>query len=268
MARHHSRSPALRIAAPDDLPPLDELRAEAHPAHCRRGDVCHPSHDWPLLAAEARAACPASTLGECIAATLRDAQARLRYAPRHDFEVFRQRTPCVKKRQRKPAARLQPGERGICVRACPSAHRTAEGKVLYASIGEDASGRWCLALRLSDSRDVAEMQLCQLEVVRIANRIVVLVPLAAGDLPRTVIEHDVRVMGILALDDNKTMDDFLALLVAAGLAPTDSSSDDDEEGDVSDLTPSQGRRLRQICRRQSTRAARTAFRAWSTSVLC
>ena len=266
MARHRSRSPALRIAAPDDLPPLDELRAEAHPAHCRRGDVCHPSHDWPLLAAEARAACPASTLGECIAATLRDAQARLRFAPRHNFEVFRLRVPRVRRR-RKPAARLPMGERGICVRACPSAHKTAQGKVLYASIGEDASGRWCLALRLSDSRDVAEMQLCQLEVVRIANRIVVLVPLAAGDLPRTVIEHDVRVMGILALDDNKTMDDFLALLVAAGLAPTD-SGDDNEEDNVPDLTPSQGRRLRQICRRQSTRAVRTAFRAWSTGVLC
>jgi hypothetical protein len=86
-------------------------------------------------------------------------------------------------------------------------------------------------------------------------------------LPRTVIEHDVRVMGILALDDNKAMDDFLALLVAAGLAPTD-SGDDNEEDNVPDLTPSQGRRLRQICRRQSTRAVRTAFRAWSTGVLC
>jgi hypothetical protein len=262
MGRSRWRPPALRIAAPDDLPPIDELHVEEHPVRCRRGDVCHPSHDWPLRAAEARAASPASTLGECIAATLRDAQARLRFVPRHNFEVFRLRSPRVKRR-RKPAARLKLGERGTCVRACPSAHKPAKGKVLYASVGEDASGHWSLALCRSDSRDVAEMWLCQLEVVRIADRMVALVPLAAGELPRAVIEHDVKIMGILAFDDNKAMDDFLALLVAAGLAPTD-SNDNEELDDEPDLTPSQGRRLREFCHRQSTRSARSAFQAWST----
>jgi len=261
MARRCSRSSALRISAPDDLPPLDELHAEAHPRQCRRGDVCHPSHDWPLRAAEARAAHPASTLGDCIAATLRDAQACLRYEPRHDFEVFRQRAPRGK-RQHRRAARLQPGEHGICVHACPSAHQTTKGKVLYASVGENDSGVMCLALRRSDSRDVAEMWLCQLEVVRIADRMVALVPLAAGELPRAVIEHDVSVMGILALDDNKAMDDFLALLIAAGLTPTD-SNDNEEVDDEPDLSPSQARRLRQVFRRQSTRLATSVFRAWS-----
>jgi len=262
MPRRRCPFPALHIAAPVDLPPIDELHAEAHPVHFRRGDVCHFSHEWPLRAAEARAARPASTLGDCIAATLRDAQARLRFAPRHNFEVFRLRVPRVRRR-RKPAARLPMGERGICVRACPSAHKTAQGKVLYASIGEDASGHWSLALSLSDSRDVAELWLCQLEVVRIADRMVALVPLAAGELPRAVIERDVKIMGILAFDDNKAMDDFLALLIAAGLAPTDRSGNE-ELDDEPDLTPSQAKRLRQFCHRQSTRWARSAFQAWST----
>ena len=262
MPRRRWRPPALHIAAPVDLPPIDELHAEAHSVRCRRGDVCHFSHDWPLRAAEARAARPASTLGDCIAATLRDAQARLRFAPRHNFEVFRLLVPRIRRR-RKPAARLQMGERGICVRACPSAHKPAQGKVLYASIGEDASGHWSLALRQSDSRDVAEMWLCQLEVVRIADRMVALVPLAAGELPRAVIERDVKIMGILAFDDNKAMDDFLALLIAAGLAPTDRSGNEDLD-DEPDLTPSQAKRLRQVCHRQSTRWARSAFQAWST----
>jgi hypothetical protein len=239
MARRPSRVPALHIAAPDDLPPIDELHVEAHPARCRRGDVCHPSHDWPLRAATARAVCPESTLGECIAATLRDAQARLRYAPRHDFEVFRQRAP------RMLAARLQPGERSVLVRACRSAHMTAEGKALFVSVGKDVSGHWCLALRQSDSRAVAEPRLCQLEVVRIADRMVALVPLAPGELPREVIEHDVKIMGILAFDDDKAMEDFFLILVEAGLARADSNDDD-----VTDLTHSQVRRLRHFPRRQ------------------
>ena len=255
------RPPALRIAAPDDLAPIDELHAEAHPARCRRGDVCHPSHDWPLRAAEARAARPASTLGDCIAATLRDAQARLRYAHRHNFEVFRLRTP-----HHKRAAPRRPGERGICVRICQSTHKPAHDEALYASIGEDARGICCLMLRRSDSRDVAEMWLCQLEVVRIADRMVALVPLASGELPISVIERDAKGMGIIALDDNKSMDDFLALLVAAGLRPTD-CSEDYEEDDVRDLTPCQGRRLRQICLRQSMRAARSALQVWARGAL-
>jgi hypothetical protein len=82
-------------------------------------------------------------------------------------------------------------------------------------------------------------------------------------LPRAVIEHDVKIMGILAFDDNKAMDDFLALLIAAGLAPTD-SSDNEELDDEPDLTPSQARRLRQVCHRQSRHSARFVFRAWST----
>ena len=134
--------------------------------------------------------------------------------------------------------------------------------MLYASVGENDSGVMCLALRRSDSRDVAEMWLCQLEVVRIADRMVALVPLAAGELPRAVIEHDVSVMGILALDDNKAMDDFLALLIASGLTPTD-SNDNEEVDDEPDLSPSQARRLRQVFRRQSTRLAASVFRAWS-----
>jgi hypothetical protein len=260
MARHASRFPPLRIAPPDDLPPIDELNAEAHPVDFRRGDACHPCHDWPLRAAEARAARPASTLGDCIAATLRDAQARLRYSPRHDFEVFRQRAPRARRRRRR-----RPEERAICVRACPSAHKIAQGKVLYASVGEDDSGVLCLALRREDSRDVASMWLCQLEVVRIADRMVAMVPCAAGKLPRAVIEHDVKIMGILALEDSSAMDDFLALLVSGGLTAFD-SSDDDEGDDRLDLTPAQERRLRQVCRSQSTRSARSAFRVWSRTL--
>ena len=109
------------------------------------------------------------------------------------------------------------------------------------------------------------MQLCQLEVVRIADRMVALVPLAAGELPRTVIEHDVRIMGILALEDSSAMDDFLALLVSWGLTAFDSSYDD-EGDDRLDLTPAQERRLRQVCRSQSTRSARSAFRVWSRTL--
>ena len=244
---------------PGHLPPIDELHAEEHPARWTRGDACHPSHDWPLRAAEKRFARPESTLGDCIVATLRDAQTRLRSAPRHGFEVFRQRAPRAKRRRRPTL-----GERAICVRACASAHKTSKGKVLLASVGEDASGVMCLALRREDGRDVAEMWLCQLEVVRIADRMVALVPLVTGELPRAVIEHDVKIMGILALEDNQAMEDFLALLVAAGLTPTD-SSDSLEGNDEPDLTPSQARRLRQVCIRQSTRSARSAFRAWSTT---
>jgi len=106
------------------------------------------------------------------------------------------------------------------------------------------------------------MWLCQLEVVRIADRMVALVPLATGEMPRAVIEHDVSVMGILALDDDKAMDDFLALLVAAGLTPTD-SNDNEEVDDEPDLSPSQARRLRQVFRRQSMHLATSVFRAWS-----
>ena len=262
MGRPSRQPPALSIAAPADLPPIDELNDEQHPVHCRRGDVCHPSHDWPRRATETRVARPGSTLGDCIAATLRDAQARLRYAPRHNFEVFRQQTPHVMRRRRPTL-----GGRAILVRACPSAHKTATGKVLYAFVGENDRGKLCLALRQADSRDVAEMWLCQLEVVRIADRMVALVPLASGELPRAVIEHDVKIMGILLFDDNKAIDDFLALLVTAGgLTPTNSS--DDDKVDELDLTPTQGRRLRIVFRRQSTCSERSAFRAWSTFALC
>jgi len=211
---HKSKQMSLRSAwthwkteAPD-LPPIDELYAESHPACFSRADACHAARDWPLRAVNEKAEHASSTLGECIAVGL---QASLRHVPGHGFEIFRAAHV-------RPTAELVGLDLRVRVRACPSAYDVASGIIVYATVEEDAHGQACMVLRRR-STPVATLRLCELEVVRIGERMVALVPLLVGRASRSDIESCIENMGILSLQDDAVMGKFLALLVAGGLTP-------------------------------------------------
>ena len=191
-----------------DLPPIDELYAESHPACFSRADACHAARDWPLRSLKARAERSSCTLGDCIAASV---QACLRHVPAHGFEIFRAA-------QSRPTVELAGLDLRLRVRACPSAYDVANGVIVYATMEEDAQGQLCLVLRRK-ATPVATLALCNLEVVRIGERMVALVPLLVGRASRSDIESCIENMGILSLQDDAVMGKFLALLVAGGLTP-------------------------------------------------
>ena len=87
----------------------------------------------------------------------------------------------------------------------------------------------CLNLRREPglqqkSAPVASLQLCTLEVVRIGERMVALVPLLVGKVSSAEIEDCVEVMGFLSLEDDEAMDKLRGLLVAGGHRPTEPDS--------------------------------------------
>ena len=141
-----------RAVAPD-LPPIDELNVELHPARLC-ADACNAARDWPLRAARARAERTSCTLGDCMAATL---QACFRYVPAHGFEIFRA-APAT------PTVELVGLDvtLDVClrVRACPSAYDVANGIIVRASPFEPdetrLSGFSCLRVIAAAAQGAAQ----------------------------------------------------------------------------------------------------------------
>jgi hypothetical protein len=191
--------------------------AKASSRRCQVGTPSLSTHeasigrdlDWPLRAAEARALDTSLTLGDCISSSLQEC---LSHVPAHGFEIFRAT-------HARPTVQPAGLNLRVRVRACPSASDVANGTRLHATIEDNDDGEACLVLRRKGTA-VSSLTLREIEVVRIGERMVALVPLLVGRAPRWEINSCVENMGILALKDDEAMDKFRSLLVAGGLDST------------------------------------------------
>ena len=213
----------MRHAASCPLPSINEL-LDDH----TRAEVSHVAKDWPRRAIEACLQDPDAppTLGCCIAATLQDLQAHLGCAaPSHSFEVLRAALD-------RPALPGRPCHRSVHVRVSTSVYDLkTPGLPALVTVEEDATGKACLCLaflgeqpeaataRPRASQILVTRPLWQLEAVCISARQVAVMPLLGATVGRSFIDSADEHMLIFTLEEDRAMDELLALLVAGGLSP-------------------------------------------------